>query len=84
MIRLSIPLDRLIDDQSRYSDLGDVEESPPNVAAKLKKEIDENFEFLIETRQLIPELLKLLQPLAHSSFDTYSRIDAKGIPSSRA
>jgi hypothetical protein len=79
IVRLSIPLDRLADDLPRYKELCSTNPTSSQLAAELQKEMQATFNYLMESRKMIPELLALLQPLARNKFDTYSRIDSDGI-----
>ncbi len=80
MVRLSIPLDRLIDDQARYLDLRAAAGTAPDRLSEIKAVMETSFQFLRESRQLIPGLLSLLRPLARNSFDTYAGIGLRGVP----
>jgi hypothetical protein len=75
IIRFSILLDRLADGHARYLEPCSIGLTPPPQAEELRKAKDLNFIYLTKSRNLIPGLLALLQPLAHSRFDNFSRID---------
>jgi hypothetical protein len=79
VIRLSIPLDRLADDRARYIELCSIGPAPSRQAEELRTEMDSVFRYLTKSRDLIPELLASLRPLARDRFDSYSRIDGDGI-----
>jgi len=84
IVRLSIPLDRLADDHARYAELCSIDPKPIQQAEALRTEMDSTFNYLIQSRHVIPELLALLQPLARTRFDAFSRIDRDGNPIDRA
>jgi hypothetical protein len=84
VIRLSIPLDRLAGDRPRYIELCSRLPMPPRDTDELRQHMAATFEYLIKSRERIPELLALLRPLARNSFDSYSRIDRHGIPSDKS
>jgi hypothetical protein len=80
IVRLSIPLDRLADEHARYLELCSIVPKPAQQAEALRTEMDGIFDYLMQSRNLIPDLLALLQPLAGTRFDSYSRIDINGNP----
>jgi hypothetical protein len=84
VIRLSIPLDRLADDRGRYLELCSTGSVPSRQAEELRREMDATFLYLTKSRELIPDLLALLRPLAQNRFDSYSRIDSDGIQAAQS
>ena len=80
VIRLSIPLDRLAEERARYIELSAAGPVTAQQAEDIRKEMEITFHYLTESRNLIPELLSLLQPLARTKFDGYSNIDSEGLP----
>jgi hypothetical protein len=84
VIRLSIPLDRLADDRVRYNELRALDPAPSRQAEELREAMAATFGYLTNSRTLIPEMLALLQPLARTRFDSYTRIDSDGIQISKS
>jgi hypothetical protein len=78
IIRLSIPLDRLADNHARYLELCSIGPNALLQAEGLRTEMEAIFRYLVQSRNLIPALLELLQPLARTRFDSYSHIDRDG------
>jgi hypothetical protein len=78
IVRLSIPLERLADDHARYAELRAIGPAQSQQADAVRAEMDSAFSYLMDSRKVIPELLAVLRPLAHSKFDNYSRIGRDG------
>ncbi|MDB5445562.1 MAG: hypothetical protein JWQ97_879 [Phenylobacterium sp.] len=76
VVRLSIPLDRLLDDFDRYAALRATAglENPETV--KLHDDMQEVFKMVCGSVQPIPDLLHRLKPAAGYGFEAYSRLQS--------